>query len=104
MAANRLRWLVTGGAGFFGIHMCRGLIERGQDVISYDIADLPANEKIEGVRAVQGDIRDADRIECELAEVGFVIHAAAALALKSAEEIDAVNAEGTHIVLEACAR
>ena len=44
------RWLVTGGAGFFGIHMCRGLVERGHEVTSYDIADFPDNEKIEGVR------------------------------------------------------
>jgi nucleoside-diphosphate-sugar epimerase len=98
------RWLVTGGAGFFGIHMCRGLVERGHEVTSYDIADFPDNEKIEGVRVVSGDIRDEEGLERQLAGVDFVIHAAAALALVSPEAINAVNAEGTRSVLEACAR
>jgi nucleoside-diphosphate-sugar epimerase len=96
------RWLVTGGAGFFGVHMCRGLAERGHEVTSYDIAPFP-DERILGVRVVEGDIRDKERLARELLGVDFVVHAAAALALASPQEIDAVNAEGTRVVLEACA-
>jgi len=97
------RWLVTGGAGFFGTHMCRGLVERGHEVISYDVADFP-DEKIPGVRIVQGDVRDSDGLARALVGVDCVVHAAAALALAPPGEINSVNAEGTRAVLEACAR
>lgn len=63
MASNRSHtWLVTGGAGFLGVHLCRGLIERGEQLISFDRADFPVEEKVEGVAVVQGDIRDAERL------------------------------------------
>src|SRR5258708_35818554 len=103
-AEGKVRWLVTGGAGFFGVHMCRGLIERGQQVTSYDVTAFPHDEKVDGVRVVAGDIRDQGALMRELEQVEFVVHAAAALALVSPEEINAVNAEGTRILLEACAR
>jgi nucleoside-diphosphate-sugar epimerase len=105
MTAERpFRWLVTGGAGFLGVHVCRGLIERGQEVISYDIAAFPVGEEVEGLRKVEGDVRDKDRLAQQLVGVDFVVHAAAALSLASPELINQVNAEGTRIVLEACAR
>jgi len=104
IADGKFRWLVTGGAGFFGVHMCRGLIERGQQVTSYDVAAFPDDEKVDGVRVVIGDIRDQAALLPELDRVDFVVHAAAALALASPEKIHAVNAEGTRILLEACAR
>ncbi|MGA7761905.1 MAG: NAD-dependent epimerase/dehydratase family protein [Candidatus Binataceae bacterium] len=105
MTAERsFRWLVTGGAGFLGVHIDRGLIERGQEVTSYDIAGFPHDEKVEGVRIVQGDVRDKDHLARQLAGVDFVVHAAAALALAAPEVINEVNAEGTRMVLEGCAR
>lgn len=101
---RRFRWLITGGAGFLGIHLCRCLLELGQDVTAYDISAFPAEEKLDGAHMVVGDIRDGDTLARSLAGVDFVIHAAAALALAPAEEIDSVNAEGTRLVLEAAAR
>ncbi|HUN58480.1 MAG TPA: NAD-dependent epimerase/dehydratase family protein [Candidatus Binataceae bacterium] len=101
---RRFRWLVTGGAGFLGVHLCRGLVEREQDVVAYDVAEFPREEKVEGIQFVHGDIRDADALKRELSGVDFVVHAAAALALASSNEIDQVNAEGTRIVLAACAQ
>lgn len=103
-AGDSFRWLVTGGAGFFGVHMCRGLIERGQDVISYDIVPFPAGEGVAGVEEAIGDIRDSETLERSMRGVDYVVHAAAALALAPPEEIDAVNAEGTRLVLESAAR
>jgi len=100
----RFRWLVTGGAGFLGVHLCRGLVDHGQDVIAFDSAPFPREEKINGIRFVQGDIRDSGAVTRELSGVDFVVHAAAALALAPPAEIDQVNAEGTRVVLEACAQ
>jgi nucleoside-diphosphate-sugar epimerase len=101
---RRFRWLVTGGSGFLGIHLCRSLVERHQDVIAFDIAPFPTAEKVEGIRFVRADIRDANALTRELSGVDFVVHAAAALALAPPVEIDQVNAEGTRILLEASRR
>lgn len=97
------RWLVTGGAGFFGVHMCRALAARGEDVVSFDIEDFPREELLPGIRAVTGDVCDAAALTAAMAGVDAVIHAAAALALAPPEVIDAVNAGGTRTVLEAAA-
>lgn len=97
-------WLVTGGAGFFGAHMCKNLIERGQKVISYDIEPFLEYEKPAGIIEVAGDIRDTDKLFQAMQGVDYVVHAAAALALADPAEIDAVNAEGTRLVIETAAR
>jgi nucleoside-diphosphate-sugar epimerase len=101
---ERFRWLVTGGAGFFGVHMCRGLVERGQNVASYDVADFPANEKPPGLVEIRGDIRDTKKLEEGMRGMDYVVHAAAALALAAPEEINSVNVEGTRLMLETAAR
>jgi nucleoside-diphosphate-sugar epimerase len=101
---TQFRWLVTGGAGFLGVHMCRGLIEHGQDVTAYDISPLPPGENLTGIRAVKGDVRDSKELARHLSGVDFVVHAAAALALAPPDEITQVNAEGTRIVLDECAK
>jgi nucleoside-diphosphate-sugar epimerase len=96
-------WLVTGGAGFFGVHMCSGLLARGIPVTSYDILPLPPHERIPGVVEVTGDIRDRDKLTRHLDGVETVVHSAAALSLAPPAEINSVNAEGTRTVLECCA-
>lgn len=96
-------WLVTGGAGFLGLHLCRHLARKGQRVRSYDIAAMPEEEKPEGVEELVGDIRDRASLRRALAGVEVVVHCAAALALAPPDEIRAVNAEGTRLVLEEAA-
>jgi nucleoside-diphosphate-sugar epimerase len=97
------RWLVTGGAGFLGIHVCRSLLEAGAAVTSYDIAGIPASEQIAGAREIVADIRDRARLDDAMGGCDYVVHCAAALALADPAVIDSVNAEGTRIVLEAAA-
>ena len=82
---TRFRWLVTGGAGFLGVHLCRGLVDHDQDVTAYDISPLPSTENLTGVRAIKGDIRDSSALAQHLSGVDFVVHAAAALALAPAD-------------------
>lgn len=84
--------------------MCRYLIERGETVIAYDIETFLEYEKPVGVIEVKGDIRDRATLDKAMEGVTYVVHAAAALALADPAEINAVNAEGTRLVLEAAAR
>ena len=97
------RWLLTGGAGFLGLHMCRALTEKGETVVSYDIVPIPPDEKVPGVTEFLGDIRDTAKLRSAMNGVDYVVHAAAALGHGSAEEIVAVNGDGTRLVLECCA-
>jgi nucleoside-diphosphate-sugar epimerase len=102
--SGEYRWLVTGGAGFLGVHVCRGLLQRGQKVASYDITPFPAEEMLEHLVTVVGDIRDVKKLDRALRGVDFVVHAAAALAFADPAEVASVNAEGNKHVLEAAAR
>jgi nucleoside-diphosphate-sugar epimerase len=96
-------WLVTGGAGFLGMHLCRGLVQRGIPVKSYDIQAYPAEERIAGVEEIIGTVCDGSQLLPHLKGVETVVHCAAALSLAHPNEIDAVNAEGTRTVLKCCA-
>ena len=93
------RFLITGGAGFLGINLCRYLLAREQEVVSLDIAgfDYPERHLIQEMR---GDIRDRAAVEGAMAGVDIVIHAAAALPLYSPEEIRTTDIDGTRNVID----
>lgn len=95
-------WLITGGAGFLGLHVCDFLTKKNQKVISYDTARVPENEKPEGLVEVTADIRDKTVLKKALNGIDYVVHCAAALALAAPEEINSVNAEGARIVRDCC--
>lgn len=95
-------WLVTGGTGFLGLHLCNFLVKKNQKVISYDIAQAPEDEKPDGLVEIAADIRNKEELKKALQGVDYVVHCAAALALAKPEKINAVNAEGTKIVLDCC--
>ena len=99
---RKMTWLVTGGAGFFGLHMCQLIAQRNQKVISYDIERVPKHEKPEGLVEITADIRDQPKLRNALKGVDYVVHSAASFALSNPAEINAVNAEGTKVVLNAC--
>jgi nucleoside-diphosphate-sugar epimerase len=104
-AQQRQTYLVTGGAGFYGINMIRYLLERGQSVVSLDIApfDYPEREHPR-VRVVTGDIRDPEAVDAATIGVDIVIHAAAALPRHTAAEIYSTDVVGTRIVMGAAKR
>lgn len=97
------RVLVTGGAGFLGINLCRHLLARGYAVRSMDIADFayPERALIEEHRA---DIRDPAAVERAMAGCNLVVHAAAALPLSPPEEILSTGVDGTRLLLERALR
>ena len=93
------RYLITGGAGFLGINLCRYLLERGCYVRTLDIAPFTYPERAR-VDVIDGDVRDPDAVERAVAGVDIVVHGAAALPLAPAEEILTTGIRGTQCVLE----
>jgi nucleoside-diphosphate-sugar epimerase len=102
-AGTQQTFLVTGGAGFYGINMIRYLLERGQQAVSLDIApfDYPERDR---VRVVTGDIRDPAAVYQALEGVDVVIHAAAALPRHSEADIYSTDVVGSRIVIDAAHR
>src|SRR5690348_13699986 len=96
------RFLITGGAGFLGINLCRYLLARGHQIRSMDIApfDYPERDSIE---AMQADIRNRDAVERAMTEVQIVVHCAAALPRSTREEILSTDVEGTRTLLDSAA-
>ena len=92
-------FLVTGGAGFLGINLCRDLLTRGYAVRSMDIAAFDYPEK-SVVDVMQSDIRDDDAVCRAMSGVDIVVHCAAALPRSSPREIHTTDVEGTRLLLE----
>jgi nucleoside-diphosphate-sugar epimerase len=95
--------LVTGGAGFLGINLCRALLVRGDAVRSIDIApfDYPDRQSVDVHRA---DVRDVAAVDRTMRDVDVVVHCAAALPRSRRSEIVSTNVTGTRIVLDSAVR
>ena len=93
------RYLITGGAGFLGINLCRYLLTRGERVRSLDIApfDYPERQQVE---VIEGDIRDPLSVDAAMSDVDVVVHAAAALPLAPRADILSTAVRGTGLLLE----
>lgn len=95
-----MKVLITGGAGFFGLHMTKKCVEMGEEVTLLDIAEYDKSEYDQSVKLVKGDVRDATIMDDLISKTDVVIHAAAALPLESRKEIFSTNVDGTRNVLE----
>lgn len=91
-------YLITGGAGFLGINLTRYLLERGQRVVSLDLADFDYPERSQ-ITEIKGDIRDRARVDQAMQGVNIVVHTAAALPLYSKEDIFSTDIDGTRTVI-----
>jgi UDP-glucuronate 4-epimerase len=118
MAEKALNFLVTGGAGFIGSHVCERLLAAGHAVWVLDdlndfydpslkrrnLAEIQAQHK--PFVFVQGDVADRPCVQRLLREVKFdqVIHLAARAGVRPSLEEPAlyqrVNVEGTANILE----
>ncbi len=97
-----MKILVTGGGGFLGQALCRGLVERGHAVTSFNRGHYPALERL-GVRQLRGDLADARAMADAAQGMDAVFHnAAKAGAWGSHASYHAANVVGTRNVLEAC--
>lgn len=73
--------LVTGGAGFIGSHLVRGLLEKGYTVSVLDNLSTGKKENLQGLLSDiewhEGDIRNLDQCRHALKEIDSVFHLAA---------------------------
>ena len=115
------RWLVTGGVGFIGSHLCRALLARGDAVrILDDFSDAPyptvlkrKNEEalrrdFGSVEVVQGCVTDAALATRLATEASAIIHLAGLAGVRPSFAEPAhyakVNVEGTANILDAAQR
>ncbi|MGW5051331.1 NAD-dependent epimerase/dehydratase family protein [Actinokineospora sp. NPDC004072] len=101
------RVLVTGGTGFVGHHLVQRLLDRGDEVTVFDTA-APRGPLREGVRVVQGDLRDADAVRRAVADSDVTYHLAAVVGvdqyLSRPLDVVDINFIGTRNVLDAAHR
>jgi len=114
-----MNFLVTGGAGFIGSHLCERLLSEGHAVWALDdlndfydpalkrrnLAEIQARHK--SFFFVQGDVADRPCVERLFREFSFdqIVHLAARAGIRPSLEAPAlyqrVNVEGTANILEA---
>ncbi len=107
-----MKVLVTGGAGFIGHYLVRGLLARGDEVAVIDDLSTGFASRLDVVRDsiafVEGSILDQDALDRAVAGAEVILHEAAipsvARSLLRPELSNAVNAGGTIQVMLAAAR
>lgn len=99
-----MRWAISGGAGFLGLHLARRLVAEGHEVRTLDLARLADPELEPRVEELRGDVRDPRAAAALVAGADVLVHAAAALPIQASRRaIRSVNVEGTATVLAAAA-
>jgi len=97
-----MKILVTGGGGFLGQVLCRGLRDRGHEVVSFNRGRYDALDRL-GVAQVQGDLAERDAVIAAAAGCEAIFHnAAKAGAWGSYESYHLANVVGTQNVIDAC--
>ncbi len=81
------RYLVTGGAGFIGSHLCDALLAGGHKVVILDDLSSGVRENVpDGCSFIEGDIRDADAVSQAMAPCDGCFHLAAIASVKKSVE------------------
>lgn len=103
-----MKVLVTGGAGFIGSNLVKGLLADGLDVVVLDnlMSGYKSNlDSFQDIRFIQGDIRDEIAVADAMQGVEVVFHMAASVGNKRSIDYPLSDAEinviGTIKVLEA---
>jgi nucleoside-diphosphate-sugar epimerase len=97
-----MRWAISGGAGFLGLHLARRLLADGHDVRTLDLAPLDDAELEREVEELRGDVRDASAAARLVDGADVLVHAAAALPIQASRDaIRSANVDGTGVVFAA---
>ena len=81
-----MRWAISGGAGFLGLHLARRLLADGHEVRTLDLAPLDDAELERGVEELRGDVRDPSAAARLVDGADVLVHAAAALPIQASRE------------------
>src|SRR5438093_270182 len=81
--ADKMSYLVTGGAGFIGSHIVRALLEQGKYVRVLDNFSTGKRENLEALtqqfnrnqlEVFEGDLRDASHVEEAVDRIEVIFH------------------------------
>ena len=104
-----MKYLITGGAGFIGSHLCDSLITRGDEVVVLDNLSTGSEQNIskiqEKIEIIRGDVLDKKLVTKLISDCDYVVHLAAALGVlniinKPLQSLK-TNIQGTETILEA---
>ncbi len=99
-----MKVLVTGGGGFLGGAVVRRLVERGDDVRTFQRGSYPWHGELE-VEARRGDLADDAAVDAAVAGCDAVVHVAALAGVWGRRrDFDRANVLGTTNVLASCRR
>ena len=104
-----MKYLVTGGAGFIGSHLCEKLISRGDQIVILDNLSTSSASNMRGfeqeVKVVVDNILSNSIVDELVAESDYVVHLAAALGVLNIvnKPLNSLrtNLQGTEIILGA---
>jgi nucleoside-diphosphate-sugar epimerase len=97
-----MRWAISGGAGFLGLHLSRRLLADGHAVRTLDLAPLDEPDLERSVEELHGDVRSTQDVRRLVDGADVLVHAAAALPIQaSRDSIRSVNVGGTATLLAA---
>jgi UDP-glucose 4-epimerase len=107
----KMKFLVTGGAGFIGSHLCERLISLGHTVTAFDNFSTGRSSNLSNIKdsndftLVEGSILDAAVLKSLIHDADYVFHLAAAVGVfnivENPLESLLTNIRGTENVLEA---
>src|SRR6266404_6293443 len=105
----RMRYVVTGGAGFIGSNTVDELVRRGESVVVLDDLSAGKEENLAEIRNkisfIKGSINDLEAVRRAMHEADYVLHLAARTSvprsIKDPLETNRINIEGTLNVLVA---
>jgi nucleoside-diphosphate-sugar epimerase len=97
-----MRWAISGGAGFLGLHLARRLLADRHEVRTLDVVPLDDPELERSVEELRGDVREPVDAMRLVDGADVLVHAAAALPIQASREaIRSVNVGGTATTLAA---
>jgi len=109
-----MKVLITGGAGFIGSHLAERMLHEGREVTVLDdlstgwIENLHGAFDYPGFEFVEGSVLDGAMVRRLVAQSDLVVHLAAAVGVRYVLDHPLAtiltNVEGTHLVLDACAK